>query len=257
MIDHRLDHVVKAVDVVLRAGDFGVDPARGAIDRELIALLQIADRTVADRPDVLDAVDARICAGDGIPGMAGDPHAQLVGLVGDHRDQVGCDEFAELDAVVTILLFLLHDGAGGRGIGYLHVAAPGARAFGFELALARADGLSGGPDPRSADFAHLGAFFLRQSPRAVLLRFDLHAGGDAEMQIDLAPERFPMAVTIYKSGKDMLAVDDDDMAARRYLHLAAASHRLDAVAFDDDNGILDRRPAGAVDQRPALDHEVL
>jgi hypothetical protein len=66
-----------------------------------------------------------------------------------------------------------------------------------------------------------------------------------------------MAVTIYKSGKDMLAVDDHDMAAGRYLHFAAAAHRLDAIALDDDDGIFDRSPAGAVDQRPALDHEIL
>src|SRR4051794_23100894 len=127
--------------------------------------------------------------------MAGYAHAELVRFVGDGGEQIGRQELAHLDAVVAILLFLPDDGARRFRIGHLHVAAPRARTFGFEFAFTRADGLAGRPDSRPANPARLGAFLLRQTPRAVLLRFDLHAGGDTEVQIDFAPERFPMAVT--------------------------------------------------------------
>src|SRR5207247_10572570 len=93
-------------------------------------------------------------------------------------------------------LLLPPDGARSFGIGNLGVAAPGARAFGLELALARPDRLPGRPDPRPADLAHFRALLLGQTPGTVLLGLDLHAGGDAEVQVDLAPERFPVGVAV-------------------------------------------------------------
>src|SRR6266850_5763665 len=169
--------------------------------------------------------------------MAGHAHTVLVRFVGDDGEHLAGQELADLDALVAVLLLLPHDGTRRLGIGNLHVAAPGARAFGLEVALAGADGLTGRPDPRPADLAHLGALFLRQPPRAVLLGLDLHAGGDAEMQIDLAPERFPMAVAVDEAREHRLAADVDDVAAGRDRHLAAAADRLEPVALDHDDGI--------------------
>src|SRR4051812_46236026 len=169
--------------------------------------------------------------------MAGDPHAELMRLVRHDRDQIGGDKLAELDAIVAVLLFLLHDGASRGGIRHLHVTAPGARAFSLEITFAGTERLSRGPDPRPADLTHLGAFFLRQCPWTVLLGLDLHAGCDAEMQVDFAPERLPVAMTVNESGKDGLAVDNDDPAGGRNRDLATAADGFDAVAFDHNDGI--------------------
>ena len=189
--------------------------------------------------------------------MAGDAHAELVRLVGDNAEHLRIEELADLERLVTVLLLLLHNGARGVRARHLHIAAPGARAFGLELALAGAERLAGRPQARPADAAHLGAFLLGQPPGAVLLGLDLHAGRDAEMQIDLAPERFPMAVAVDEAGQHGLAAHVDGLGAGRDLHLADAADRAEAVALNDDDGILDRGAAGAVDERAALDDERL
>src|SRR5262249_7064767 len=203
------------------------------------------------------AVDAGIGIANHVPGMAGDAHALLVGLVGDHLEHLGLEELRNLDGLVAVLLLLLHDRARGRLVRHLHVAAPGARALGLELALACAHRLPGRPEPRAADQPFLGAFLLGEAPGAVLLGLDLHAGRDAEMQVDLAPERFPMAVAVDEARQHGLAADVDDLGARRHLHLAGAADRPEAAVLDHDDRVLDRGAAGAVDQGPALDHERL
>src|SRR5690349_8419594 len=113
---------------------------------------------------MLDPIYARLGAGNGVPSVTGDAHAKLMGFVGDHRDQIGRDEFAELDPVVAILLFLPHDRARRLGVRDFHIAAPSARAFSLEVAFARTQRLASGPDSRSANLAHIGALFLRQRP---------------------------------------------------------------------------------------------
>ena len=58
MLHHGDDDVVEILGLVLRAGDFRVDFAGEPVFGKLAPLLDVEDRAVADRPDVLDAVDA-------------------------------------------------------------------------------------------------------------------------------------------------------------------------------------------------------
>jgi hypothetical protein len=255
--DHRGDHLVVVLRLVERAGKFGLDAPRGAIKLKLSPLFRLHDRGVADRPDVLDAVNAGIGRGDGIPRMSGRAHAEFVRLVGRHRDQVGREKFAELERVVAVPLLGTHDVAGRLGVGNLHVIAPAARPLTFEFGRAITERLTCRPNARSADLAVFGAVLLGQRPRAVLLGFDLDAGGDAEVQIQLAPKRFPMAMAVDEAWHDRLAADVDHARARRNRDLPAAANVLETVSFDDNDGILDRRPAGAIDQRAAPDDEGL
>jgi hypothetical protein len=66
-----------------------------------------------------------------------------------------------------------------------------------------------------------------------------------------------MAVAVDEAGQHCLAAHVDGLSAGRDLHLADAADRAEAVALDDDDGILDRGAAGAVDQRSALDDQRL
>ena len=58
-----------------------------------------------------------------------------------------------------------------------------------------------------------------------------------------------------KPGITVLPVDVDDLGAGGNGDLAAAADGLEAVVFDHDDGIVDRRTSGAVDQHSALDHQ--
>src|SRR5262249_17743263 len=78
-----------------------------------------------------------------------------------------------------------------------------------------------------------------------------------EVQIDLAPERLPMAVAVDEARQHGLSAHVNDVSAGRDRDLAAAPDRLEAVALDHDHGILDWSATGAVDQGPALHHESL
>jgi hypothetical protein len=51
-----------------------------------------------------------------------------------------------------------------------------------------------------------------------------------------------------------LAGDIDARCAGRHRHLAAAAHRRDPVARDDDGGIVDRRTAIAGDEPRAFEY---
>lgn len=66
-----------------------------------------------------------------------------------------------------------------------------------------------------------------------------------------------MAVAVDEAGQHGLAAHVDGLGAGRDLHLADAADRAEAVALNDDDGILDRGAAGAVDERAALDDERL
>src|ERR1700730_14931129 len=73
------------------------------------------------------------------------------------------------------------------------------------------------------------------------------AGGDAEMQIKLAEKIFPVAMAVEKARQHGLAAGVDDLRALRNGHLAVAAGGGEAAVLDNDDGILDRRPSGAVD----------
>ena len=75
------------------------------------------------------------------------------------------------------------------------------------------------------------------------------------MQISLAPEQLEVAMAVDEARQDVLAARVDNLAAGGDRDLAAFAHRLEPVALDDDDQILDRRPAGPVDQSAARNHD--
>src|SRR5205085_11977767 len=110
------------------------------------------------------------------------------------------------------------------------VTRPGAGGPGCELAVAGGERLAGRADSRAADFSHLGPFLLGQSPGAVLLCLDLHRSRDPEMKIDLAPECFPMTVSIDETRQHGLAAHIDDVAATRDIHFTTPSNCLESIS---------------------------
>ena len=62
-------------------------------------------------------------------------------------------------------------------------------------------------------------------------------------------------VGIDQAREDRPSIGLDDGRASWHLHLSPSGHRRDAVSRDDDQRILDRGAAGAIDQRAALKHE--
>src|ERR1700683_538137 len=77
------------------------------------------------------------------------------------------------------------------------------------------------------------------------------------MQIKLAPKCFPMTVAVDEARHDGLAADIDHVCARRNRDLSTPANGLEAISLDDEDGVLDRRPAGAIDQRAAFNNEGL
>ena len=60
---------------------------------------------------------------------------------------------------------------------------------------------------------------------------------------------------IHQAREDRLPIDLDDGRASWHLHLSPSGHRRNAVSRDDDQRVLDRGAAGAIDQRAALKDE--
>ena len=108
------------------------------------------------------------------------------------------------------------------------------------------------PDARPANFAELGALLLRAAPRTVLIDLDLRTGRDAKVQIEFAVEILQCPWPSMKPGSTVLPRDIDHCRAGRNRNLAAPADRLESSAFNDDDGIFDRRASGAINQRAAF-----
>ncbi len=253
--DHGGDDGVEILGLVLRAGDFGVDLSGEPVFRKLVPFLDVEDRAVADRPDVLDAVDAGIGRTDGVPAVRGHAKAEAMRLLDCDLDQVHRQKFVELDDVVAERFLAVDRGARFVGRRHHDVAAELAGVRRIGLRASAADSAPRRPDARAANLSRIGAVALRQRPRPILIDLDGRAGGDAEMQIKLAEKIFPMAMAVEKARQHGLAAGVDDLRALRNGHLAVAAGGGEAAVLDDDDGILDRRPPGAVDQRAADDGE--
>src|ERR1051325_2351299 len=65
-----------------------------------------------------------------------------------------------------------------------------------------------------------------------------------------------MTVTVDQARKKGLALDVDDPCAARQGDFAALADGFDAVFLDDDDGIFEGISTGAVDESPALYHQI-
>src|SRR4029434_1193848 len=75
------------------------------------------------------------------------------------------------------------------------------------------------------------------------------------MEIKLSMEILQVAMTVDKARQNGLAFDINHFCVGRNRDFAATTDCLEPARLDNDNGILDRRPAGAVDQFSTLHHE--
>src|ERR1043166_6455959 len=110
----------------------------------------------------------------------------------------------------------------------------------------------GGPDARPADRPVLDAVALGDDPFGRIVR-NRRAGRDTEVQIDLAHPVAQMAMAVDQPGQNSLALRIDHLGAFGRLHLAAAPRVADAAVLEYHDGVGERRPAGAVDQRATVD----
>ena len=68
-------------------------------------------------------------------------------------------------------------------------------------------------------------------------------------------EILQVAMTIDKTRQNGFASDINDLSVGRNRNCAAPTDGLEPACPDNDDGILDRRPAGAIDQSSTLHHE--
>src|SRR4029450_10441762 len=108
------------------------------------------------------------------------------------------------------------------------------------------------PNARAADFAEIGSIALGQSPFVVVLR-DVGAGCDTEVKVNLAHEIEQVTMAVDQTRENRFAFRVDDTGITGQSDFAVFADGFDALAFDDDGGVFDRRPAGGVDEGTALD----
>ena len=206
---------------------------------------------------MLDGVDAGVGGADDVPTVRGDRHAQPMGFVDGDFNQVEGKKLIDLEDVAPEILFPLHRSAHFIRRRDDDVVARGARAEGVVPGADAADGASRHPDARSANFSQSRPLFLRERPRAVLVKFDIGAGGNAEMEIELAMKILQVAMAIDKARQNALAPNIDHLRIGRNSDFAATAHRLEFACLNNDDGIVDGRPASAVDQFSTLHDECL
>jgi hypothetical protein len=77
------------------------------------------------------------------------------------------------------------------------------------------------------------------------------------MEIQLSMEILQVAMTVDKPGQNGLALDVDHLRVGGNQDFPAPADGFEPASPDNDGGILDRWPAGAVDQSSTLHHESL
>jgi hypothetical protein len=75
------------------------------------------------------------------------------------------------------------------------------------------------------------------------------------MEVKLSMEIFQVAMTVDEARQNGLALDVNHLRIGRNRDFAATTDCLKPACLDNDDGILDRRPAGAIDQSSTLYHE--
>ena len=72
------------------------------------------------------------------------------------------------------------------------------------------------------------------------------------MKVNLAHEIEQVTVAVDQTRENRFAFRVDDTGIAGHRDFAAFADGFDALAFDDDDGVFDRRPAGGVDEGAAL-----
>src|SRR4029077_9053589 len=152
-------------------------------------------------------------------------------------------------------LFSLHRFAYFFRRRYDDVVAGGSRAKRIMSGADAADRPAGHPNPRPANFTQSGTLFLSQGPRAILVKFDIRAGGNSQMEIKLAMKILQVAMTIDEAGQNGLAPDINHLGVGRNGDFAVLANHMELAGLDNNDAILNGLPAGAIDQFSTLHHE--
>ena len=75
------------------------------------------------------------------------------------------------------------------------------------------------------------------------------------MEIELAVKILEMGVAVDEARQNREPARVDDVGVGRKLDLAPLTDRLEPARLDDNDGVLDGRTTGAVDQRSTLYHK--
>src|SRR4029077_13475908 len=97
---------------------------------------------------------------------------------------------------------------------------------------------AGHPNPRPTNFTQSGALFLRKAPRSILIEFNIGAGCNPQMEIELSMEILQVAMTIDEGRQNALASDINDLSAGRNRDFSAITNCLEPACLDNDDGIL-------------------
>jgi hypothetical protein len=77
------------------------------------------------------------------------------------------------------------------------------------------------------------------------------------MEIKLAVEIFEVTMSIDEARQNGSAMDVNYLGSGGNRDFATTADRLKPARLDNDDGVVERRPARAVDEFPALNHEPL
>jgi hypothetical protein len=75
------------------------------------------------------------------------------------------------------------------------------------------------------------------------------------MEIQLSMKILQVAMNVDKAGQNGLALDIDHLRVGRNGDFPASTDGLESASPDNDDGILNRGPAGAIDQSSTLHNE--
>lgn len=206
----------------------------------------VENGAVPNRPNVLDSIDASLGGLDHVPAVNRHSHAQPMRFVAGGPNQVGRQEFIELDEIESKLLFSLHRLAGLAHGGDRDVPSDSPRTRCIGRRPAPADRTSGRPNSRTPNLAEIGPAFLRQGPWTILEDFDRGAGRYSEIEIRLPVEIFQVAVTVDEAREDGLARHVDHRSATGDGTFAAAPHGLKPICLNYNGRIIDGLSAGPV-----------
>src|ERR687891_466909 len=166
-----------------------------------------------------------MCSMASTPALTEPTTSQLWAATGIH--QIHGKKLIDLEDVAAEVLFPPHRSAHFFGGCDDDVVAGCARAEGIVPGADAADRPARHPDPRPANFTEIGALFLRQGPRPVLIELNRGAGRDPQMEIKLSMEILQMAMTIDEARQNRLAFYVHDLSVGGNSNFAAPTDCLE------------------------------
>src|SRR5262245_32359992 len=138
-----------------------------------------------------------------------------MGFVDGYLQQVQRKELVDLEDLTTEFLFALNLLAHLFRRCDDDVVAGGPRTKCIVPGADAANRSARHPNPRPVNLAQVGALFLRPGPRAILVEFDVSAGGNSQVEVKLSMEIFQVAMAIDEAWENRLASDVNHLCIGR------------------------------------------